>query len=374
VLSTFLVAKLGFYLIAAFGLWMVPEFPRPWTPSAFFTTPEIVNVVYHWDGEWYIWIAEHGYELKPTGFSPVAFFPLLPLLINLVGRFLAPEQLPFAGVVVVNVAFLAAMFYLYALATMDGGRSYAQRAIWYVAIMPGAIFFHVIYSESLFLLAAVATIYHSRRGQFWLAGFWAMVASLARVQGVLLAVVIGWELLRRWRAEGGIPWRSVPALALPPLGIALYMGHLYQRFGEPLAFVEAQAAWNRTFSSPWATLWEAFWVVVGGRSWLGGAYGLETLNILVVIAFLVIALLCARRWPAAYNLYVFSGLLVALMTPVDGKYLMSGARFMAVLFPVAFALAYWSETRPILGRAVMVVSLPLFGLLAALFVAFRDVY
>lgn len=374
VLTTFIIVKLGFYVVAAFGLWMVPEFPRPWTPSAFFTTPQIVNVLYHWDGEWYYWIAQNGYEHKPTGFSPVAFFPLFPLMINLVGRFLAPENLPYAGLLVVNVAFLGALFYLHALASLDGGRSQTQRGLWYVAVLPGALFFQVVYSESLFLLTAAATIYHARRGQLWLAGLWAMLASLTRVQGVLLALVIGWEVWRLWREDRGLALRNLPPLALAPLGVGLYMLHLYQRFGEPLAFVEAQGAWNRSFSLPLTTLWEGLRMVASGREKIGAAYGIETLNVLVVIAFLLVALASARRWPASYNIYVFASLVVALISPSEGKFIMSGARFMAVLFPVGFALAQWAETRPGLDRLVMATSLPLYGLLTALFVAWREVY
>ncbi|MGI8777095.1 MAG: mannosyltransferase family protein [Acidimicrobiales bacterium] len=33
----------------------------------------------HWDSEWYLQIANHGYSYKPGRQSSVAFFPLYPL-------------------------------------------------------------------------------------------------------------------------------------------------------------------------------------------------------------------------------------------------------------------------------------------------------
>ena len=376
VLAAFLIVKLGFYSAAVFGNLMVPYVARPWTPSAHMVTPTIINITYHWDGEWYYFIAMKGYDFYRSAaqYSSVAFFPLFPLLINLVGRLFPADLLPLAGVLVVNIALLGAMFYVRALALMDGSRSMARRGLWYLVIFPAAIFFQVAYSESLFLLTAAATIYHARRRQWWTAGIWALLASVTRVQGVFLAGVIGWELLRLWRQQGRMPWKSIPVLALPPLGIGLYMAYLYWQFRDPIAFVQAQAAWDRSYTFPLETLGRALAMVFAGRGAVGSTYGLETLNVLAVLLFLAVALASVWRWPAAYNIFVFSGVLVSLATPSDGRYLMSGARFMVVLFPVFFTLADWAEERPALGQAIVAISLPLFGLLAALFVAWQPVY
>lgn len=36
----------------------------------------------HWDSEWYARIAQEGYSYQPGQQSPVAFFPLYPLVIR----------------------------------------------------------------------------------------------------------------------------------------------------------------------------------------------------------------------------------------------------------------------------------------------------
>ena len=368
VLACFIAIKIGFYLLALFATWMLPEYAGGayglWHTGA----DRMIDISWRWDGQWYMSIAREGYRLG-DGYANVAFFPLFPLLVRLLGLALGEAQLPLAGVLVVNFAFLGALFYLYMLAAMDGGPGLARRAIWYVAIMPTAFFFHVAYAESLFLLAAAGVIYHARRGQWWLAGLWGLLGAATRAQGLLLWLPLAWELARHWRREKTLPRRHLPALLLPPLGIGVFMAYLLLRFGDPLAFLHVQSEWGRSFGFPPATLWRGLEAVFAGyQSW---KYPLQTINTAMVSIYLAVALASVRRGPASYTLYVVASLTMALLLPVEQSPTESAARFMAVLFPVAFSVAAWSEAYPPLGRLVSAASLPLFALLASLFVTWH---
>ena len=85
-----------------------------------------------------------------------AFFPLYPLLVGGVGRFLAGHYL-LAGVLVSLAASRGAFVLLYRLALPRLGADGARRAVLYLALFPTALFLGAVYSESLFLLLALAT-------------------------------------------------------------------------------------------------------------------------------------------------------------------------------------------------------------------------
>jgi hypothetical protein len=267
---------------------------------------------------------------------------------------------------VVNFALLGAFFYLRALAALDEGEQVARRALWYVAIYPAAFFFSAAYSESIFLLAAAGVIWHSRKGEWWLAGIWCAVAALTRAQGALLALPLLWELARHWRQTGQVAWQGIFALALPAVAVLSFMAHLYVRVGDPLAFLHVQNNWGRSFAFPLVSVWRGLEIAAGGPGEMD--YPLGLINTVAVVLFIVVTVFSLRRWPAQYSIYVITGLILALMLPAEGRPTESGARFMAVLFPVMFSLAAWSQTRPWLDRLIIAVWLPLFALLTALFV------
>lgn len=365
VLAVFLPLLVGFYLLVLFATWMVPEYAGSAYPRWYTGADRLIDASWRWDGQWYMSIARDGYRLT-SGYTNVAFFPLYPLLIRFVGLFLGAGGLPLAGVIVANLAFLGALFYLYRLAEGDGGRGLAQRAVWLVAVMPTAFFFHAAYSESLFLLTAAGSLYHLRRRLWWAAGLWAALGATTRAQGILLVLPLAWEMGRLWWKARVLPARQVGALALPFLGLGLFMGYLFLSFGDPLAFLHVQGAWGRSLGLPLFTVWNALQFALAG--YRGAAYPLELLNIAIVFLYLALSLASLRRWPASYTLYALGSIAVALMLPSGGHTITSGARFMAVVFPPLFTLAAWSGRWPWLMTALLALSLPLYALLVTLFV------
>ena len=69
------------------------------------------------------------------------------------------------------VAFILALVLLLRLARDDLPDDAAAGALVLLGAYPFAIFFGAVYTESLYLLAAVATIYYFRRRAFWLGVF-----------------------------------------------------------------------------------------------------------------------------------------------------------------------------------------------------------
>ena len=142
-----------------------------------------------WDAQWFIATAEHGYPYKlfpNRAYSTTAFFPLYPALIRLLTLTGLPVDA--AALLIPNVAFLGALYYLYRLVRLDYSPAVATRAIWLLAVFPTAVVFFIPYTESLYVLLAVLTLWHLRRRQWLAAGIAGALGALTRQSGIVLAL------------------------------------------------------------------------------------------------------------------------------------------------------------------------------------------
>src|SRR3954454_21113688 len=199
-----------------------------------------IDVWARWDSDWFLRIAENGYTWPS---STPAFFPLYPLLVAGLGWLLLGHYL-LAGVVVSLAAGSFAFVLLYRLTCLRLGEEAARHTVLFLALAPTSLFFGAVYSESLFLLLAVAPFLLAERGRFWQAGTAAGLALLTRSAGVALLpalVVLAWRRPDRWRSLAGV--------AVAPLLFAIYPAVLATWIGHPLAFLDAQkVVWERRLS------------------------------------------------------------------------------------------------------------------------------
>ena len=329
-----------------------------------------------WDSVWFLRIAQDGYGA--TEHAAAAFYPLYPLLVGLVGRVLFGHYVV-AGVLVSLAACLGAFALLYRLTLQHLGDAGAQRAVLYLAISPFALFLGAVYSESVFLLAAVASFYLAERRSFLGAGIAAGLASLTRLVGIALLpalVLLAWREPRRGQA--------LLRLAAAPALFALYPLYLWWKVDDPLAFLHAQGTWSRHVSAagPLGGIWEglrAGWAGVRQltsgsdttRYWSAvqdtdpdrvAAINLGQLAFLVL--YVALAAVAWRRFGAPYGLFAALGLAIPLSAPSERWPLLSIGRFGLVVFPLFMALAALGS-RPRVHTAVVVASAVLLGVVSA---------
>jgi hypothetical protein len=306
-----------------------------------------------WDAVHYLDIATRGYRG-----TDMAFFPLYPLLIRVVGS-LAGNHLV-AGLLISSASFFFGLLYLYKLLEHEYDRAVARRAIFYVSIFPTAVYFTAVYTESLFFMLTVASFYYMRGRRWWLAGLFGFFAALTRVEGILLVV----PFVIEWWAQDRPPHRNayydLAAGLLIPLGLAFYMAYLWVLTADPLYFSHVQIHWNRHLAPPWVSLGNAFGKMLHGP----GAQLVAHQSLELAFTLLMIAVLIGG-WHSLRPSYI-AYMALSILVPMSTSNLMSMPRFALVLFPMFAILARWGE-RPWVNNVILAFSLPLLGLFTVLF-------
>jgi hypothetical protein len=365
-LAAFGISRLVVLLIAYLAAPIMVDAPSPPPYHMFGVDNTLLDVfASRWDTGFYLSIATEGYRYQGVPLPSVAFWPLLPLLMRALASLVGGPAA--AGLLIANGALLGAALLLYRLVVDEWGEAVADRAVWYMLIFPSSLFGSAIYSDSLFMLCAIAALLLARRGLWESAALVAFAAGLSRFVGLIVAPML---LLEWWRQRRGGAARRPPLLAAlaclgAPLGTAAYMAYLQVGFGDPLAFLHASEAWERQPSSPVAMLADLLRPPDEGwpSALLAGRLPLNSwVDMLFVLAFVGLgaALLAERRWPEAALL--ISGLLI----PLSSGLLMSQRRYMWVLFPAYILLARWGA-RPWADRLITALFLAGLALFTALF-------
>lgn len=289
-----------------------------------------------WDVTWFMGIARDGYHLTPGTASPIAFFPLFPLLSRL-GGYLTGDPLV-AGYLISNVAFFGALVLLWKLVEADSpadpnGEATGQglRAARFLAFGPVSFFFSIPYSEATFLLLILGSVYAARLQRWWLAGFVGLLAALTRNAGILLVAPLLCEYLQVRLSppfiRRDIKLSSILACLLPIGGLGLWASYLWIRFGNPLLFLEVQSAWGRKLTWPWVpflprSLWNfpAFHQV-----WFVGH---------TVVAFLCFIAAALNRTRLSY---LILGAAMLLLN-ISARHLEAIPRLLSVIFPLYIGL------------------------------------
>ena len=93
-----------------------------------------------------------------------------------------------AAMLIANVCYVGASYYLYRLVALDHGRAWSVRVIWLLAFFSTSLFLFQGYSEGLFLLCLVLCFYQLRLHHWWRAACWGALATATRPLGIIVIV------------------------------------------------------------------------------------------------------------------------------------------------------------------------------------------
>jgi hypothetical protein len=312
------------------------------------------------DALWYIRIARDGYE---GAVGSAAFMPLYPFAVRAV-HWLGGAPWIVCALIVSNVCFFLALVYFQRLVSWDFANETARRSVWYLALFPGSFYLLAPYSESMFLLLAVASLHYARSGRWWHAALAGLLLCLTRNLGVLIVIPLLFEVFRQRR--------GLVRVLIVPLGILGWMAHWHFTTGNAFEFIKAQEHWERTYRVPWMTLYDGI-----EQAWQfaltlpGGIYIFEAI---VAVCVVVVAVLSVVVLPAAYSSLIWVFALPSLVAPYPGRTLMSFIRFAAVLFPGFITLGRLAAAGDWIDRAILISFASLYGLAVALFVASQNMF
>ncbi len=362
VLVTFAFTRISIIVVAELGSIVIAQ--RPGMHVAESTNP-LLAVWGRWDAVHYLDVASRGYYG-----TDMAFFPLYPLLIHVLGSALGHDLI--AGLLISNGALFFGLLFFYKLVEHQYTRAVARRAIFYVSIFPTAVYFSAVYTESLFFALTVASFYYIREHRWLSAGLIGALAALTRVEGVLLIVPYAIEAFaaagngRSWRPAFATPQRAARLLAgaaLIPLGLVAYMGMLWVLRGDPLYFSHVQVHWDRHLAPPWGSVGHAYRTITHGvhahsPSLVAG----QTIEIAFTVLMVGVLIAGVKRLRPSFSAYMALSILI----PMSTSSLMSMPRFALVLFPMFVIFALWGN-RTWVNNAIVAFSLPLLGLFTVLY-------
>jgi len=302
------------------------------------------------DAFWYLRIAAHGYGMHD---GSTAYYPLYPLLIRIVAFPLGGNTM-LAALLISNLCFFGLLVALYRLVVARHVARVARAVTLLLCVSPTASFLLGAYTESLYLLLAVALFLAIGRERLLLAGVFGLLAALTRIQGAVLALPLLWTALEAWRG-GRNPTRHLLAALAPSLGALLFM--LYSRFvvraGSVTSVYTRQV--HQQLAPPWAILGD-YWSALAAHHWQVFSYPtgnwVDALNLFLSLGMLALVLPARRVLGTGLWLYALATWVVVLCIH------QSTARYMLTVFPALIALAVYLPGRR-LPRLALALGAPL---------------
>jgi hypothetical protein len=322
-----------------------------------------LGALFKWDTQWYLGIAEHGYD---RGGILIHFFPLTSLGA---AGLAAVTRLPAS---VALFAFCWAMALLFGALVHRvvvrelGDRAAARRAAWLSQLAPGAYALVMGYTEPLAGVLAVGYFLavrsvgagsgtesstessaesgtaERRARRFWFALGLGFFGGMARPVGLLLAIPGAVEGLRRARREG---WRrkgvaSAAAIAAAPVaGLVSFLAYSRVRYGSwLLPYTQQTSTRGRgaIMGNPISILHHV-WV----HNWRGHGHGAAVMACVLILGFAALLPIVWRRLPVSYAAWTVPSCVLA----IGSKDFTSLPRYLGALFPCLIAAALITHHR-----------------------------
>ena len=316
-----------------------------------FQLPRIISSWANFDGVHYLTIAREGYDASHL---ISAFFPVFPLFIRIVS--VLPGSTLFWGLMISHIAFISTLL----IWTKFFNEMYSNKVVVLSTLLllafPTSFFFGSVYSESLFLLLVLSSLYVAYKGNFLLSGLLAAGATANRIVGIWLIVALGFELLEqqgifsqkvnRDKVKKLIQqqWIQFAKISLGLSGLFGYMIYLGDKYSDPLKFYHVQSEFGSGREESLVLLPQVVWrylkilVTANPQSFAYYAAAQELIISLIVLGVLIMAYKYRTKANIRLSWLVFSA--GAYITPTLTGTLSSMPRYVLVCFPV-FLLAGW---------------------------------
>lgn len=193
-----------------------------------YNLPHFISSFGNFDGVHYILIAKYGYFMYEQ-----AFFPLYPVLIRILSFITHNEVL--SGIFISNLCLLAAIYILPKL--LKEIKVSDDNIFWtliFLLTFPTSFFFNSLYTESLFLMFFVLSLYFYLKKKYLLSSIFSIFLSLTKFMGIFMSFIY-FSIIKREKTAV----RFAPILA-SILGFFIYSLFLFKTTGDPFFFFNSQ--------------------------------------------------------------------------------------------------------------------------------------
>lgn len=300
IVKSYIIWILSLFLILFFAIQFIPNQKN--FLGGGLTSYQQNPYLYSWanfDGEHYLSIAKNGY-----GNGEQAFFPLYPLLINILGNNI------FVALLISHTSFLLALLGLYKLTK-------SKLVILLLLVFPTSFYFASVYTESLFLCLVVWSFYFLQRKKYFSGILLGSLSSLTRVIGII------------------------------PIGVLSYMAYSKYKWEDYLIFFHSAKSFGEQRSDHLILLpqvfYRYFFKIIPNLTWSYFPVVFTTLlEVVVALGFLYIIIISFRKIKLEYWLFLVFGYLV----PTFSGSFSSLPRYALVLFPFYIFMAnYLSKSK-----------------------------
>lgn len=317
-----------------------------------------------YDGKAYLSIVTDGYNTEFNGSGNTAWFPLYPMLIKGLGVFFGgtPDGYALAALIISNVFFIIAMFFLFKLVEEELNSKKALRICTYLLFFPTAFFFSAVYAESLFLLLTVGAFYYANKRMWLWAGIFGFFASLTRTFGVLLFVPFVYMYMKDRNFDFKKINYDILWISLVPLGLLAYLAYLWAVFGNPFVFIQGHDQYGRYTSWPWVPFFNSIKILLSALAQNKFFLVLYQLyNLFITLLVVIAAWTVYKMKKIEYTIYMALTLLLILISAsLEGI-----SREVIVVFPMFMALAHIAENRKY--NKIITAMFVVFGVLLIVF-------
>jgi len=295
------------------GIWLRCDAPRYF---------QIIN-------DWYVGSGDYNDMVN------IAFFPLYPFVVRC---FSSVFGNPFwCGIGVSYVSLVMSCYLMYKLVLLDFDTEIAQRSVKYFLIYPFSMFLSAVYPESLFMALVLGCMYLLRKKKWVWASVLAALASACRLQGLVLVLPIGYEVIVNWRKDGW-KWKYLSCL-IAPMGYGAYLLINKIVTGEFFKYLQYQSEYwlhENAFFGKAITYWLPQMAADPARTFVN--YGPQ---ILMFFVFIGITVFAWRRLKGSYLVYSLGYIVASYST----LFLLSGPRYMIGAFPAFIAAAVATKNK-----------------------------
>lgn len=342
------------YVYNDYGTWQSKTMKLPDTvrDTKFFNIGDFNK----FDAGWYLKIVEKGYDkYKMSEKHPAAnwvFFPLYPMTIKAVHIVLPFLDYSIIGILLSNIFLIIALVYMYKFCIEIKGFSsdVGLKTLFFILIYPTSLYFSIMYTESLFLLLSILSIYYVYKKKYFIALIFASLSTVTRVPGFINVFLVLMTMLyqERKRFDHKLIGKFILYGIISGIPLFIYFLYLKGLTGDFLAAVHEQFNWGRVTTIPLLAYFKflkyPYFGAYGG--WDNGLISfIMTTSVFGGYIGIFIYEFIKRNIDFQEIIFFVYGLLLLLMPYTTAESMTSIVRYMMVSIPVFIYLGKMASKR-----------------------------